>query len=156
MKSQSTRGGEYCGFDEIKKVAILLDYSGENEKIVRELMGRLSSMNIFCAVASYFQGKSGSILREDFVYFSDRDINVMGVPKDAALSRFLDCEYDVLFDLRDKACVVSDYVHRSVKRKFSVGNNTSIEVNDITFNTANDISSFSNNIIDYLKKLKKA
>jgi len=154
-KSYFAGKGEYISFNDIRKVAILFDYNPTKENLVRGFIAKLTEINIFCSVASYSQVESNSILREDLVYFKDSDFNIVGVSRDASLTRFLECEYDVFFDLRDQESVVSDYVHRIIKRKFSVGNNTSIRVNDITFDTANDITSFSNNIIEYLRNLKK-
>jgi hypothetical protein len=154
-KSCSIKEGEYVGFDKVKRVAILIDYNPVNEKQLRNFMANLNDMKISCKIASYAPGKIESIFREDFVYFRDSDFNIMGVSKDASLDRFLEQEYDVLFDLRDKDNIVSSYIHSSIKRKFSVGNSSCIEGNDIYINTANDISLFLNNIINYLQNLKK-
>lgn len=152
----TVRKSEYVELENIRKVAILFDYSIAKEKLIRDFILRLSESNIYSSTASYLQIEADNILKEDIVYFRDTDFNVIGVTKDIALNRFLEEEYDVLFDLRENVNIVSDYIHRSVKRKFSVGNNIEIDVNDITFGATDSFTSFSKNIIEYLRNLKKA
>lgn len=147
---------EYVDFGDITKVAVLFDYTPSNEKAIRNFIEGLSEYNISSSVASYSKKESGTLLREDFVNFGEKDLNVIGNVKDSSLIGFLGKEYDVLFDLRDNADIISDFVHSKIRRKFSVGNNKGIETNDITITDSNDINSFTENIIDYLRNLKKA
>jgi hypothetical protein len=140
----------------VKKAAILFDYTVSKEKKIREFITILGESNIDAKGISYLQEDLDNILREDMVCFRDSDFNIIGVVKDGVINDFLDAEYDILFDLRDSENVVSDYIHGMVRRKFSVCNNASLKDNDIVIDTKNDITFFSQNIIKYLSKLKKA
>lgn len=152
----SQREVEYVCYGDIKKLAILFDYDPSKEKMLRTFVSKLAEDGIACSVASYSQIESDYILREDLVCFRDSDFNIWGASKDNILNRFLEQKYDVLIDLRDKENVVSNYVHRSVKRKFSISNRKYIAGNDIVISEANDIESFTERIIGYLRNLKKA
>lgn len=155
MNASSVRKGEYVEFGSIKNAAILFDYNDSNERLIRSFIGKLYENGINSSVAAYSQIEIDTILREDFVYYRDRDFSIVGKIRDKGLVKFLESEYDILFDLRDDSNIVSDFIHRSINRKFSVGTIIGGCENDIVINTEKDIVSFTQNIIEYLRNLKK-
>lgn len=155
-KQSVSKKVEYVDLSNVKKAAILFDYSVSKEKNVREFMRILEESNIDSNAISYLQEDLENILREDMVCFRDNDFNLLGVTKDKAVLDFLDEKYDILFDLRESTNVVSDYMHSKVERKFSVCYNASLKNNDIIVEAKDDIAYFSQNILKYLRKLKKA
>lgn len=155
-KQSRSKKAEYVDLSNVKRAAILFDYTVSQEKKIREFIGILGESNIDSKAISYLQEDLDNILREDMICFRDNDFNLMGVVKDGGINDFLSAEYDILFDLRDSENVVSNYVHGLIKRKFTVCYNGSLEDNDMIIEAKNDITFFSQNILEYLRKLKKA
>ncbi len=155
-KKSIFRKVEYVDFGNIKRVAILFDYKESKDKKIVELINILAKNNIKSNAISYLQGDFDNIVREDIVCFSDDDFNIIGVVKDKRIKAFLDTEYDILFDLRDCENVISDYIHSMIRRKFSICYISSLIDNDIIVEAKNDMTFFSQNILEYLSKLKKA
>ena len=144
----------FIPFDDIRNAIVFCDASLSSEKELINLHNLLYSKKINCKLLMYVPYISIEDSNMNITYVRDKDISWKGSFIDNTVNEIYENDYDVLFDLRNSSTVLSDFLVKSLKYKFSVGIADGVKGADVVIETKGDIKKFIELIIEYLKKLK--